>query len=1687
VLNQSAVRESDAGGAPEPDTEAPKIEPVPPRISVIVTNRDYGHFLEPCLESVLDQTVPVDEIVVVDDGSTDGSEAVLKRFGRCISVVRTGGRGQAGAFNAGFAAASGAAILFLDADDVLRPEAAELIREHWHQDLAQLVFGLERIDAGGHSIGLHDLALTADDGDNRPKILRGGSLTGSFVFAPTSGNVFNRRALETLMPMPEEPWRICADAWVVRAVGLTGRVRAVRRVLGGYRVHGGNHYNRHDTFTAWSMGRGLRDLQIKAKALESIATSRTVPTERGPETRMAARLLALEIRGRAAVWTRDLADFRRRALATASQALVERLSLGQRLSAVYAIGRFTAATLATHRLGNPELGEGPASLRPAAGSALARRLAELEQPRWPGTVALGTAVTFEPGATSRGILAEGWSGMPADGVNWSPGGAAALVFVVPPARGAVEIEIDLTVRPDDAKRGVRLSVFAAGRRVWSRDADGTARARFHLDRDPDQLTQVVRIEIAASVARRRPLPRRAAAFGFSRLHVGPATGDPPAPVLRPDQLMEPASLLLSAETPEWQPRSDGVAEMTAAAASWPLHLEPGTRRADVVLGVADGVPEGWLTVTDGGRVAFAGRVAAGGSARIGLAGRSDPLPRPRDLHLAFTANGSGRFAVSSIALTPTGSEVDGAAKRHRLGEPALTLNPGQTLHLGTHPLAGALLRFGWGAVTPTGVRNIAREAGLAFRTTTAGDLSVTLRLRPLLTDPGDRRLIVGISLDGHVSAVGDLRGEGEFDVALPRAEAGSVLRQMTVHIFYAGGEIDDDGIATVELVALTLSGAGTTPCLPAARPYPRSECIDLIDQACRLRETPTALDEIVELRDRIAATLLTLEPRAIRMLAARSDALDALSWLGDQTAGLHPDPAAASVEARIRPLLRTGASPGDRLRALLAGMLTVPAYRTGIAAHLDAVPALLLAEPGPFVEWLCREPRYVERQDRTSYVAYLERLMSEAAGLLALEPQGAPLHDLAARLVMGLRNTTALFGDVNLVGQIRARAAAIERLLVQTGATLAETLRPRPDARRLRMAVLVRNLAATPEGWSARAMWRGLDPDRFDLTLITTDEGAGDLPAGPRFDAHLRLAGLSVAEAVATIRAEDFDLLVLGAYVANWERMTSIVAHRLARVQVSACFNNPTTLGFKSFDHALAWNGAGDAQDQHTERLVTTDAGLQCCFDFAGLSRARDEDAVAVRRRLGLPPDGALLVSGAMAYKVQSETMAAWAEILASSDAHLVLYPFAPVWHMRHGAELFRRRLDWHLAANGVGADRVTVLPAQSSPEVWRLLSAADVYLDSLPYSGATTVCEALACGCPVVTCEGRMLRQRTGAAWLRRYGLDGLAARTRAGYVDAAVLLARDAEARASARSQIDAVNADGPPFADWKRFGAACSDALWRLARESGLFPGLEPRPRRMTASAIVPTETPRPVPFVDAPQRFVVLSTPRTGSTLLCDILTSVRNCLVDYELFHRSRIQYGGGDVIGTEAIAARDADPLRWLQEREDATAAFGYTMTGFKLFLFHNERVLDHVLSEPRYRLILLTRENRLAQYSSHLIAQQTGQWELRDGQPPVRRKVVFDPQDFEAFEVWLNRVHGRMLDGLHRHGRDILLVEYRSLMFPATLQRLSDWLGSAVTLARRTNLARQNPTSIVNRFTNRAETLAYLDRRKLSRWAEDG
>jgi len=96
-----------------------------PTVSFVVPVHNGEHYLLECLHSILLQTVPPFEVLVIDDGSTDSSAQVASSCGPSVVCLREPHRGQGAARNRGVAAARGELIAFLDADDVIPPRKLE--------------------------------------------------------------------------------------------------------------------------------------------------------------------------------------------------------------------------------------------------------------------------------------------------------------------------------------------------------------------------------------------------------------------------------------------------------------------------------------------------------------------------------------------------------------------------------------------------------------------------------------------------------------------------------------------------------------------------------------------------------------------------------------------------------------------------------------------------------------------------------------------------------------------------------------------------------------------------------------------------------------------------------------------------------------------------------------------------------------------------------------------------------------------------------------------------------------------------------------------------------------------------------------------------------------------------------------------------------------------------------------------------------------------------------------------------------------------------------------------------------------------------------------------------------------------------------------------------------------------------
>ncbi len=217
-------------------------------IDVVVNNFNYERFLGDAIDSALAQTHPQVRVIVVDDGSSDGSRAVIASYGDRVTAVLKENGGQASAFNAGFAIAQADVILFLDADDALEPDIAARVIETLgaQPDVAKVQWPTAVIDDEGALTGkvLPASHLPMPSGDfTRAEV----SFAFDIPWMATSANAFPAHLLRRIMPMPEAQFRIGADWYLQHLTPLLGPVVSLDAVGGRRRLHTSNAYEQSES------------------------------------------------------------------------------------------------------------------------------------------------------------------------------------------------------------------------------------------------------------------------------------------------------------------------------------------------------------------------------------------------------------------------------------------------------------------------------------------------------------------------------------------------------------------------------------------------------------------------------------------------------------------------------------------------------------------------------------------------------------------------------------------------------------------------------------------------------------------------------------------------------------------------------------------------------------------------------------------------------------------------------------------------------------------------------------------------------------------------------------------------------------------------------------------------------------------------------------------------------------------------------------------------------------------------------------------------------------------------------------------------------------------------------------------------------------------------------------------------
>jgi hypothetical protein len=209
-----------------------------PLATVIVDNYNYAQYLEQAIDSALSQTYSPLEVIVVDDGSVDGSVAVIERYGDRITPVIKSNGGQGSAFNAGFERSRGEVVVFLDADDALLEDAVANAVAAMGAGVSKVHWPMWVIDETGRRTG-EQMDPELPEGDFRELVRRFGPLVeDTWPNAATSGNAWARDFLERVLPMPHV--LTGTDIYLSGLAAGCGRFVTLPEPQGLYRIHGAN-------------------------------------------------------------------------------------------------------------------------------------------------------------------------------------------------------------------------------------------------------------------------------------------------------------------------------------------------------------------------------------------------------------------------------------------------------------------------------------------------------------------------------------------------------------------------------------------------------------------------------------------------------------------------------------------------------------------------------------------------------------------------------------------------------------------------------------------------------------------------------------------------------------------------------------------------------------------------------------------------------------------------------------------------------------------------------------------------------------------------------------------------------------------------------------------------------------------------------------------------------------------------------------------------------------------------------------------------------------------------------------------------------------------------------------------------------------------------------------------------------
>ena len=337
------------------------------------------------------------------------------------------------------------------------------------------------------------------------------------------------------------------------------------------------------------------------------------------------------------------------------------------------------------------------------------------------------------------------------------------------------------------------------------------------------------------------------------------------------------------------------------------------------------------------------------------------------------------------------------------------------------------------------------------------------------------------------------------------------------------------------------------------------------------------------------------------------------------------------------------------------------------------------------------------------------------------------------------------------------------------------TMPPLPrHSGRLRVGLVSADLRAHPVGWFLKSVLPRLRPH---LSLVAFANQYQHDPVTQELQASVErwicIAGYSDEQVLQIIRSQQVDVLIdLSGHTAG--HRLGVFARRAAPVQLSWLGYFATT-GLAQMDHILldSEHAPAGCHDLFSERVAWIEP-IRMCFSPPAYAPAVQP-----------PPclDNGIVTFGSFnnTGKITQTTLDVWAAVLrAVPDSRLHLK-----WKNLIEPAL-KKELRQQFSQRGVSPSRLILFGASSHQAMLEEYGDIDIALDTFPFSGGTTTCEALWMGVPVVTLRGDRPVARQSAAMLRAIGLAELAADTPEQLADLCAGLAADRQRLSTLRQQM-------------------------------------------------------------------------------------------------------------------------------------------------------------------------------------------------------------------------------------------------------------------------------------------------------------